>query len=151
MKLVVISIQQCQNITLYTKLIFSSIKGRFSYFNATDDIPILVDINSSCKVAKLRGIIILCEAIEKLKREALSKLYGKEKYQNIISLHNFALELLNKSETHCKIYCKKCKEDSKILQKDFISSSRKCCKTRGLSVLGGFVKPFKFTEKFNSL
>lgn len=51
---------------------------------------------------------------------AFSKLYRKEKYSNV-TLHNFALKLLNKSETDCKRYYEKCKEDIKILQQDLIS------------------------------
>ena len=73
-------------------------------------------LNETHHVRSLRGIMILSEAIEKLKLDALSKVYRKEKYPNIISLNNPALELLNKSETDCKRYFEKCKKDIKILQ-----------------------------------
>lgn len=66
-------------------------------------------------------ITVLCETIEKVTWRAFSKLYRKEKYSNVTSLHNFALELLNKSERDCKRYYEKCKEDIKILQQDLIS------------------------------
>ena len=36
---------------------------------------------------------------EKLKWDAFSKVYGKEKYSNITSLNNLALELLNQKQT----------------------------------------------------
>ena len=63
---------------------------------------------------------------EKLKWDAFSKVYGKEKYSNVTSLNNLALELLNKSETNCMRYFKKCKNDIKILQQDFVLFSEKC-------------------------
>ena len=83
-------------------------------------------LNATHHVGSLGGIIILSEAIEKLKWDAFSKVYGKEKYSNITSLNNLALELLNKSETDCKRYFEKCKNDIKVLQQDFVSFSEKC-------------------------
>ena len=83
-------------------------------------------LNGTHHVRSLRGIIILSEPTEKLKWDAFSKVYGQEKYSNITSLNNLALELLNKSETDCKRYFQKCKNDIKILQQDFVSFSEKC-------------------------
>ena len=83
-------------------------------------------LNGTHHVRLLRGINILSEAIEKLKWDTFSKVYGKEKYSNITSLNNLALESLNKSETDCKRYFEKCKNDIKILQQDFVSFSEKC-------------------------
>ena len=82
-------------------------------------------MNGDHHVRSLRGIIILSEAIEELKWNAFSKVYGKEKYSKIASLNNLALELLNKSVTDCKIYFEKCKNDIKIIQHDFVSFSEK--------------------------
>ena len=56
-------------------------------------------LNGTHHVRSLRGIIILSEVIEKLKWNAFSKGYGKEKYSNITSLNNLALELLNQKQT----------------------------------------------------
>ena len=56
-------------------------------------------LNGTHHVGSLGGIIILSEAIEKLKWDAFSKVYGKEKYSNITSLNNLALELLNQKQT----------------------------------------------------
>ena len=53
-------------------------------------------------------MVLFSEAIEKLKWDAFSKANGK-KNSNITSLNNFAVELLNKSETDCKRYFEKCK------------------------------------------
>ena len=85
-------------------------------------------LNGTHHVGSLGGIIILSEAIEKLKWDAFSKVYGKEKYSNIISRNNLASELLNKSETDCRRYSEKCKNDIKILQQDFVLCSEKCSK-----------------------
>ena len=71
-------------------------------------------------------LYLVCEAIEKLKWDAFSKDYIKEKYSNLTSLNNLALEFLNKSETDCKSYIEKCKNDIKIIQHDFVSFSEKC-------------------------
>ena len=70
-------------------------------------------------------MVLFSEAIEKLKWDAFSKANGK-KNSNITSLNNFAVELLNKSETDCKRYFEKCKNDIKILQQDFVLFSEKC-------------------------
>ena len=83
-------------------------------------------LNGTHHVRSLRGIIILSEVIEKLKWNAFSKGYGKEKYSNITSLNNLALKLLSKSETDCKRYFEKCKNDIEILQQDFVFFSEKC-------------------------
>ena len=83
-------------------------------------------LNGTHHVGSLGGIIILSEAIQKLKWDAFSKVYGKEKYSNITSLNTLALELINKSETDCKRYFEKCKNDIKVLQQDFASFSEKC-------------------------
>ena len=83
-------------------------------------------LNGTHHVRSLRGIVLLSEAIEKLKWDAFSKVYGKEQYLNITSLNNLALELLTKSATDCKRYFEKCKNDIKILQQDFVSFSEKC-------------------------
>ena len=73
--------------------------------------------------------------LEKLKWDAFSKAYGKEKYSNI-SLNNLALELLNKSETDCKRYFEKCKNDIKILQQDFVSSRKNVLKNQKFAGTG---------------
>ena len=73
--------------------------------------------------------------LEKLKWDAFSKAYGKEKY-SIISLNNLALELLNKSETDCKRYFEKCKNDIKILQQDFVSSQKNVLKNQKFAGTG---------------
>ena len=83
-------------------------------------------LNGTHHVRSLRGIVLLSEAIEKLKWDAFSKVYGKEKYSNITSLNKLALELLSKSETDCNRYFEKCKNNIKILQQDFVSFSEKC-------------------------
>ena len=56
-------------------------------------------MNGTHHVRSLRGIIILSEPTEKLKWDAFSKVYGQEKYSNITSLNNLALELLNQKQT----------------------------------------------------
>ena len=82
--------------------------------------------NGTHHARSLRGIIMLSEAIEKLTLDAFSKVYGKEKYSNIISLNKFALELLSKSETDCNRCFEKYKNNIKILHQDFVSFSEKC-------------------------
>ena len=74
--------------------------------------------------------------LEKLKWDAFSKAYGKEKYSNITSLNNIALELLNKSEANCKRYFEKCKNDIKILQQDFVSSQKNVLKNQKFAGTG---------------
>ena len=83
-------------------------------------------LNGTHHARSLLGIIMLSEAIEKLKLDAFSKVYGKEKYSNITSLNKLALELLSKSETDCNRYFEKCKNNIKTLQQDFVSFSEKC-------------------------
>ena len=89
--------------------------------------------------------------LEKLKWDAFSKAYGKAKYSNIL-LNNLALEFLNKSETDCKRYFEKCKNDIKILQQDFVSFSEKCSeKSEVCQYWDGLINLSTLLKSFNSL
>ena len=109
-------------------------------------------LNGTHHVRSLHGIIILSEVIEKLKWNAFSKGYGKEKYSNnITSLNNLALKLLSKSETDCKRYFEKCKNEIEILQQDFVFFSEKCSEKSEVCRYWDGLINFHLTKKFNSL